>query len=34
MYIFISVSKEKINECLEKMLKLLAIFFLAAPRLT
>ena len=27
MYIFISVSREKINECLEKMLKLMAVFF-------
>lgn len=26
-YIFISVSREKINECLERMLKLIAIFF-------
>ena len=35
MYIFISVSREKINECLEKMLKLMAVFFfLTAPRLT
>jgi len=27
MYIFITVSREKINECLEKMLKLMAVFF-------